>query len=276
MNSWRRCRRRAIESLARNKEGTMNQPLLKTAESRTGPLEGQLAVVTGASSGIGKGIALRLAQEGVQLCLVGRNLESLRTVAGQAPRSRRGAHLCYQADLEVERDVDALLVSLRRDVPDPDILVHVAGAVLRGPFEVATAEHFDTQYQVNLRAPYVITQGLLPSLKDRQGQVVFVNSSAGLTARANMGQYAACRHALKALADSLREEVNPVGVRVLSLFLGRTATPGQAQLHAMEGRPYRPEWLMQVEDVSEVVALALALPRTVEVTDVAMRPMRKS
>lgn len=239
-------------------------------------MEGQVAVVTGASSGIGRGIALRLAQDGVRLCLVGRKLDALRAVAGQAQRSHRGAHLCCQADLEVEDEVDALLASLRRNVPGPDILVHAAGAVLPGAFEVASADKLDTQYKVNLRAPYVITQGLLPSLKNRQGQVVFVNSSAGLTARANMGQYAACRHALKALADGLREEVNPDGVRVLSLFLGRTATPGQAQLHAMEGRPYRPEWLMQVEDVSEVVALALALPRTVEVTDVTMRPMRKS
>lgn len=254
----------------------MHEPLVTMAPLRRGALEGQVAVVTGGSSGIGRGIALRLAQEGVRLRLVGRRPEALRAVAAQAQRSHYGAHLCYQADLEVDGDVDALLASLRRDGPGPDILVHAAGAVLPGAFEVATADQLDTQYQVNLRAPYVITQGLLPALKDRQGQVVFVNSSAGLTARANMGQYAACRHALKALADGLREEVNPAGIRVLSLFLGRTATPGQAQLHVMEGRPYRPEWLMQVEDVSEVVALALALPRTVEVTELSMRPMRKS
>ena len=254
----------------------MDQPLTATAQSRTGPLEGQVAVVTGASSGIGKEIALRLAQEGVRLCLVGRQLESLHAVAAQAPRSQRGAHLCYQADLEIGEDVEALLESLRREVPDPDILVHVAGAVLRGPFEVATADQLDTQYQVNLRAPYVITRGLLPALRARQGQVVFVNSSAGLAARANMSQYAACRHALKALAESLREEVNPAGVRVLSLFLGRTATPGQDRLHAQVGMPYRPERLMPAQSVAEAAVLALGMPRTVEITDISMRPMLKS
>lgn len=254
----------------------MDLPRSMTVDFRMDPLQGQVAVVTGASSGIGKAIALRLGQAGVRLCLVGRQLDSLRAVAGQAPQSRQGAHLCYQADLEVERDVEALLDALRRDVSAPDILVHVAGTVLPGTFEEATAGQLDTQYLVNLRAPYVLTQGLLPGLKARQGQVVFVNSSAGLAARASMSQYAACRHALKALAESLREEVNPAGVRVLSLFLGRTATPGQERLHAQVGKPYRPERLMPAQSVAEAAVLALGMPRTVEITDISMRPMLKS
>ena len=103
-----------------------------------------------------------------------------------------------------------------------------------------------------------------------------MNSSAGLTAKANAGQYAASKHALKAVADSLREEVNPSGVRVLSLFLGRTASPMQAAVHAMEARAYRPELLMQPEDVAAVAIHALTLPRSIEVTEISMRPLLKS
>ena len=95
-------------------------------------------------------------------------------------------------------------------------------------------------------------------------------------ARRNVSQFAATQHALKAIADHLREEVNADGVRVISVFPGRTATSRQAALYAREGRPYQPELLLQPEDVASVVVHALALPRTAEVTNVSIRPTLKS
>ncbi|HSV48139.1 MAG TPA: SDR family NAD(P)-dependent oxidoreductase [Ramlibacter sp.] len=238
-------------------------------------LEDQLAVVTGASSGIGKAIAQGLAAQGARLCLVGRRLEALQAVlesaTGKAPQS-----LCFQADLSNDREVDDLIARIQREAGSVDILVHAAGVHWLGAVEATGAQELDRQYKTNLRAPYALSRGLLPALKARPGQILFVNSTAGLAAKANASQYAASKHALKALADSLRDEVNPAGVRVLSLFLGRTASPMQAAVHAMEGRPYQPELLMQPEDVAAMAIHALALPRGVEVTDIRMRPMRKS
>lgn len=238
-------------------------------------LENQLAVVTGASSGIGKAIALGLAAQGASLCLVGRRLETLQSVA-DAAKGPGAQNFCYRADLAVDREVDELVARIKRDIRSVDILVHSAGVIWLGPLEAATAGQLDGHYKTNLRAPYVLTQGLLPALKSRQGQVLFVNSSAGLTAKANASQYAASKHALKAVADSLREEVNPAGMRVLSLFLGRTASPMQATVYAMEGKAYHPELLMQPEDVAAVAIHALTLPRSIEVTDISMRPLLKS
>lgn len=238
-------------------------------------LENQVAVVTGASSGIGKAIALGLAAQGASLCLVGRRLETLQSVA-DAAKGKASQHYCYQADLAVDREVDELIADIKRDIQSVDILVHGAGVIWLGPLEAATADQLDGHYKTNLRAPYVLTQGLLPALKSRQGQVLFVNSSAGLTAKANAGQYAASKHALKAVADSLREEVNPAGVRVLSLFLGRTASPMQAAVYAVEGKAYHPELLMQPEDVAAMAIHALTLPRSIEVTEISMRPLLKS
>jgi len=238
-------------------------------------LEHQVAVVTGASSGIGRAIALGLAAQGAILCLVGRKREALESVAdaakGKAPRAD-----CYQVDLAVDHEVKELIANIKRDIQSVDILVHSAGIIWLGPVETTTVGQLDGHYQTNLRAPYILTQGLLPLLKSRKGQILFLNSSSGLTARANSGQYAASKHALKALADSLREEVNPAGVRVFSLFLGRTATPMQAAVYAREQRPYNPEILMQPEDVAAVAIHALTLPRTVEVTEISMRPLLKS
>jgi NADP-dependent 3-hydroxy acid dehydrogenase YdfG len=238
-------------------------------------LENQVAVVTGASSGIGRAIAIGLAAQGASLCLVGRKLETLQSVA-DAAEGEASRHRCYQTDLAVDLEVDELITAIKGDLPSVDILVHSAGAIWLGPHETATADQLDSHYKTNVRAPYLLTQGLLPALKAAQGQIVFVNSSAGLLAKANAGQYAASKHGLKAIADSLREEVNPAGVRVLSLFLGRTASPMQASVHAMEGKAYHPELLMQPKDVAAVALHALTLPRSVEVTDISMRSRLKS
>lgn len=237
-------------------------------------LAGRVAVVTGASRGIGEAVALALAASGARLCLVGRDEDALLRVAQAAQHA--GPHRCYRGDLADNADVERLAAALQRDHDAVDVLVHAAGILHRAPFEEALAAQFDVQYRINVRAPFVLTQRLLPQLKAAQGQVVFVNSSVGLSARANVGQYAATKHALKAVADGLREEVNAHGVRVLSLFGGRTATRMQAELHAMEGKAYEPEALIQPEDVAALALQVLSLPRSVEVTDISLRPMRKS
>jgi short-subunit dehydrogenase len=235
----------------------------------------QVAVVTGASSGIGRALALELAAHGASLCLVGRQLETLQAVAAEA-EAKGSQTYCFRADLSVSGEVDELVARIKQELPSVDILVHCAATIGLGSVESASAEQLDMHYQTNLRAPYVLTQGLLPALKARLGQVLFVNSSAGLAARANVAQYAASKHALKALADSLREEVNPAGVRVLSIFPGRTASAMQAAVHAAEGKAYQPQRLMQPEDVAALAIHALTLPRSIEVTDISMRPMLKS
>jgi NAD(P)-dependent dehydrogenase (short-subunit alcohol dehydrogenase family) len=237
-------------------------------------LSGRVALVTGASSGIGKAIALGLASQGVGLALVGRNRASLDAVAVQALPSA-GRVVSYQIDLAQLHGIEPLREKIQQDLGCVDILVHSAGIFSRDPIETASAEDFDEQYRTNVRAPFVLTQVFLPLIKASKGQVVFMNSTAGLRAGASLGQYAATKHALKALADSFRDEVNPHGVSVLSVFLGRTATPMQAAVHRMEGRAYCPERLMQPGDVASIVISALSLPRTAEVTDISIRPRMK-
>jgi NADP-dependent 3-hydroxy acid dehydrogenase YdfG len=237
-------------------------------------LTGQVALITGASSGVGRAIAMGLAAHGVHLGLLGRDLESLRKIAADAPEGCRVEP--YRADLTREADIDQVAFNFLRDFTVVDLLVHSAGLIVPGKIEGTTVEQMDQQYAVNVRAPHLLTQRLLPSLRARQGQLVFINSTAGLEARATIGSYAATKHALRALADSLREEVNEAGIRVLSVYLGRTATPMQAVVHRTEGRPYRPEQLMQPDDVAAAVVSCLRLPRTAEVTDLRMRPHYKS
>jgi NADP-dependent 3-hydroxy acid dehydrogenase YdfG len=157
-----------------------------------------------------------------------------------------------------------------------DILVHCAGVISHGKLADAPIVSLDDQFRANVRGPLLLTQKLLPLLKKPRGQIVFINSTAALIPAANRGHFSATQQALKALADSLRQEVNVEGVRVLSVFPGRTATKRTQSLHEKEGRPFQSEVLLQPKDVAAVVISALGLPWTAEVTDITIRPMQKS
>jgi NAD(P)-dependent dehydrogenase (short-subunit alcohol dehydrogenase family) len=235
---------------------------------------GQTAVVTGASSGVGAAIARALGARGARLCLLGRRPELLQELIRPSP-SDWAEGLAFRVDLAVPEQIENFAATFARDCGRADMLIHCAGVIALGSTESSRAAELDWQLKVNLYAPYLLTQALLPLLKQRQGQITFINSTAGVTAGSMSGQYAASKHGLTAIADSLRHEVNSAGVRVLSVFLGRTATPMQAAVHAFEGRPYFPEKLIQPADVAEIVVHAMSLPRTAEVTSIHIRPFAK-
>jgi short-subunit dehydrogenase len=220
-------------------------------------------------------VALALAKARASLYLIGRRRDVLESVAAKA-RSMGAEVTCYSGDLATSSGQLELTKQLANDLQHVDILIQNAAIHFTGPIEHASLADFDTQYQTNLRAPYVLTQVLLPMLKVRRGQVVFINSSSGIAAKPMSAQYDSTKHALRAIADSLRGEVNEHGVRVLSVYLGRTATDMQEKIFQIEGRPYRPDRLLQPEDVASVILNALCLPRTAEVTDIHIRPMIKT
>jgi NAD(P)-dependent dehydrogenase (short-subunit alcohol dehydrogenase family) len=234
----------------------------------------QVALVTGASKSIGRAIALGLAAEDATVCLVGRDLAALDAVAESAERGRPRP-VAHRADVTSDDDIRGLAERLHHEFGRLDLLVYGHGNYLRGPVASVPAADLDLLYRVNVRSIYVLTQFLLPLVKASRGQIVFVNSSVVETAKPELSQYAATKRALRALADSLRQEVNPEGVRVLAVYPGRTATPRQSGIHALEGKPYHPEWLIQPEDVAFMVISALKVARTTEVTDIHLRPMIK-
>lgn len=239
-------------------------------------LNDAIAIVTGASSGIGRAIALELAAQGAKLGLVGRDRARLAETAAIAQKTS-SLVVSYSIDLTVDSEISQLKTRIEADFGKAvDILVHCAGVYIRGKLETANIADLDLQYRANVRAPYLLTQTLLPMVLSVQGQIVFVNSSVIMRPAGNVGQFAATQHALKAIADSLREEVNAQQVRVLSVYPGRTATPRQANIYALEGKIYQGERLLQPQDVALVVVNALNMPRSAEVTDINIRPFQKT
>ena len=228
---------------------------------------GQRALVTGAGSGIGKAVATALADQGLHVTLhvtlVGRSLGKLQATSGHAT--------VLTADLAT--DGGRAFVA-ERVHPELDVLVHSAGAYLRSSITALSVERWAALDAINLHAPILLTAAVLPQLRAARGQVVFINSSAGLRAGSGLLAYAAGKHGLRAAADVLRQEVSGDGIRVLSMFLGRTDTPMQQAILAEERRAAPPGALMRPTEVAKMVLAALTLPRTAEVTDIMMRPMR--
>lgn len=240
----------------------------------TSSLAGRNAVITGAGSGIGRAIALRLAERGVGLCLVGRTRAKLDALAAELSSARAILHV-LPGDLDKEDDVLALRPRVEHCFDRLDILVHSAGVITLAPLAAVAMADVDAQYRVNVRAPLLLTQSLLPLITLARGQIVFINSSLGVRTKEHAGAYAASKHALKAIADTLRAEINPTGARVISVFPGNTATAMQQQVCQELGQPYEPEAMMQPDDVALAVVNALTLPPTAEVTDLHIRPARK-
>ncbi|MFJ9566744.1 SDR family oxidoreductase [Streptomyces fuscichromogenes] len=223
-------------------------------------------VITGAGSGIGAAVARRLHARGDDLVLHARDAGRAKELAAGFPGART-----LVGDLA---DPDKLSWAFsHQTLPDRvDSLLHIAGVVDLGEVGELTPKSWRHQLNVNLIAPAELTRHFLPQLRAARGHVVFVNSGAGLAAHACWSAYAASKHGLKALADSLRAEENPHGVRVTSVYPGRTASPMQAKVHQQEGKEYDPARWIAPESVATAVLTALDLPGDAEINDLTVRP----
>ena len=226
------------------------------------------ALVTGASSGIGQAIAQALAAEGARVHAVARSWP-------QASERSTEDWRFHVADFSIEADVRRLATEVCTAEAPVDLLIHCAGALDMGLVADFPVVQLDAMYLINVRAPFLLTQLLMPQLTHSRGQVVFINSSAAISPNTALAGYASTKAALKSIADCLRMEVNASGVRVMSVYPGKTASVMQRRAHAASGKPYDAASLMQPGDVAQMVLSALALPETAEMTDLHIRPMKK-
>ncbi|MFD5032887.1 SDR family oxidoreductase [Streptomyces sp. NPDC058405] len=225
-------------------------------------------LITGAGSGIGAAVARRLHERGDDLLLFARDAGRGKELTSRFPGSR-----ALVGDLA---NPDRLSWALaHQSLPDRlDSLLHIAGVVDLGPIGELTPKAWHSQLNVNLIAPAELTRLVLPQLRVSHGQVIFINSGAGLSAGAQWGAYAASKHGLKALADALRQEERPNGVRVTSVYPGRTASPMQVKVHQQEGKEYDASRWIDPESVATTILAALDLPRDAQIDDLTVRPGR--
>lgn len=200
---------------------------------------------------------------------MGRSERKLAAIVNKIPRSNLAGFAL--ADLSSVVDIKNLLAAISSALPRVDVLIHAAGEYGWTELGSVDPDGLDTLLAVNVRAPYLVTQGLLPMLERSKGQVIFINSSVVRSPGDGVAAYKATRHALQGLVDSLRQGLNRHGVRVSSLFPGQTATLHMRRIYAKQGKRYRPSALMRAEDVARIVIALTELPPGVEVTDLHLR-----
>lgn len=238
-------------------------------------LDGKTAVITGASQGIGQAIAAVLFGAGVNLVLIGRDTRRLQEASSRLQHISTPSPQFIEADLNNIASLREAVTKINGSSSVIDILINCAGSYFRRSWDEATPEVFDGLIRTNLIGPYALTRLLLPRLVEARGDIVFINSSITRSSDSAAGHYRASKMALEAISDSLRAEFGENGIRVLSIYPGRTATPLQEQIFANEGRHYSPESLLQPADVANTILCCLSLPDTAEVTDLYIRPRQK-
>ncbi|MGN6220274.1 MAG: SDR family oxidoreductase [Microbacterium sp.] len=223
-------------------------------------------LITGAGSGIGEALADRLAARGDELWLLARD-------AGRATqlRDRFPGAQTLVGDLADPARL-SWAFGHQSVPPQLDSLIHVAGIVELGPVAETPVATWQQQLSVNAVAPAELTRLMLPALRAARGHVVFVNSGAGLRVSPEWGSYAASKFAVRAIADALREEERASGVRVTTVYPGRTATPMQEKVHQQEGAAYDATRWIEPASVATTIVAALDLPRDAELTELTVRP----
>jgi short-subunit dehydrogenase len=193
--------------------------------SRLTRLRGRRALVTGASSGIGRALALRLAGEGVRVALVARRAEALEALAAEL-RAGGGEALVLPCDVAVREAVAASAARVVEAWGGVDLLVNNAGYGHHRRFLEWDLEDMERMFRVNTLGSLYWTKALLPGMAERgEGWIVFVASLAGRIAPPDESAYAASKFALVGLAESLSLEVEDLGVHVLTVCPGVIRTP---------------------------------------------------
>lgn len=231
-------------------------------------LKGKVALVTGASSGIGASIVRALSRAGCTVVLAARSEADLRKVADSCPEDA-DTHIVptdVRDEAQVRRMVETTLAIEGR----LDILVNNAGRGMFKPVVELTAEEFDSIMSVNLRGAFLATKYSLPHMYERrQGAIINISSIAGKHGFASGGAYCASKFGLMGLMECVFHEARRYDVRVVTITPGSVDTPffDQAQTTA----PNR-ERILQPDDVAETVLLALTLPARALVRELDIRP----
>lgn len=217
------------------------------------------ALITGAAGGLGSAIARALAPTHT-LLLAGRPSPRLDTLAAELGATTWPLDLTDVESVEAAAEVLAEL----------DVLVHNAGIAVPGRVAESTADDWRAAFEVNVTGAVALTCALLPALRTARGQVVFINSGAGLNVSPGLAAYSASKFALRAFADSLRAD-EPL-LRVTSIHPGRVDTDMQRELVAYEGGEYDPARFLSPQTVAGVVAQVVATPPDAHTHQVVVRP----
>ncbi len=241
-----------------------------------GRLDGRVALVTGASSGIGEATATALAGEGAAVAIGARRADRLEALVRKLGE-QGGRGLALELDVTDEAACRAAVARTVEEFGGLDILVNNAGVMLLGPLEDADTEDWRRMISTNVLGVMYMTHAGLPHLLERRGDVVQLSSTAGRTVNRGSGVYNASKWAVNAFSESLRQEVTARGVRVTLVEPGAVATELRTHISHEQTRTSISQWAesmrqLRSEDVAAAVLYAVTQPAHVSVNEILLRP----
>jgi 3-oxoacyl-[acyl-carrier protein] reductase len=232
-------------------------------------LVGKIALVTGAGRGIGKAVAISLAQSGCRVILTARTLDQLEQVR-QEIATHGGEAVCIAADLTRDEEIAQLVAESNKCWEPADILINNAGWGKRAPIVKGRQEDWDQTFRLNLRAPMILAKALLPPMVEKgHGAVINIGSISGKTGEANGAAYSASKFGLIGFTQSLYEEVREYGIKVAVILPGFVDTP-----LIPPNRQLDRSKMIQPADVAQTVHFILTSPPTCCPIEITLRPQK--
>ena len=240
-----------------------------------GKLTGKVALVTGASSGIGKATALALAAEGARVAIAARRMERLKNLAERI-RQLGGEALPIETDIADETQVSAMVERTLQHFGRLDMLLAVAGVGVAAPFQNTTTAEYRQMLDVNvLGLLYCVNAALPPMKRQGMGHIVIVSSGTGRYVHPSV-VYSGTKHAASAIAESLRREISGDGIRVTVIEPGAVKTEFVAQMRAdireAVARRLGDMEQLESEDVAAAILYAVTQPSRVNVNILTLYP----
>ncbi len=233
------------------------------------PLAGKVAIVTGASRGIGKAISILLAQSGSRVVLAARSEPQLKSVSEEIS-GQNGEALVIPTDLTVDKEMERLVQQTLKEWGSVDVLINNAGLGKVAPVVKAKVSDWDETFRVNLRAPMFLSKLVLPTMMERgEGSIINISSVSGKSGQANGSAYSASKFGLMGFTQSLYEEVREYGIRVAAICPGFVDTPLVPQMRRLDRSK-----MIRPEDIAQTVLFVLTSPPTVCPVEITVRPQR--
>jgi NADP-dependent 3-hydroxy acid dehydrogenase YdfG len=232
---------------------------------------GRVAVITGASSGIGEATARALAADGYRLALLARRADRIQALADDLGDSA----IAVDADVTDRDSIVAAAERVQRELGGADVLVNNAGVMLVAPFSSEQIKEIRQMVEVNLLGAMTATEVFLDQLRDGGGDLVNISSVAGRTARAGNSVYNATKWGLNGWSEALRQELQP-DIRVMVIEPGAVATELTDHITHAESKQgieqFYSEVAITAQDIAEVIAFAVTRPRRMTLNEILIRP----
>ena len=219
-----------------------------------GELEGKNCIITGASDGIGKAIALKLSEKKCNLILVGRNLDKLKKIKEEITKKRKNKIKVFSIDLSDQIKIKQLIKKIRNDKYSIDVLINCAGVFPVKLLQDTSYDEYVKCFNVNVLAPVILTKEFSKDMKKKKwGRIVNIGSSGSYNGKAKTSVYRATKHAILGFSRAITKELRNYNVRMFCVSPGPTKTNMGKKIVNKENKDEKFETFIEPKDIAKFI-----------------------